>query len=256
MTEARGSPVPIRFDEGGAGAPTLVLLHGLGVNAAAWHGFMALVEAHWPGRWIAPDLRGHGRSGHRAPYGYGVHAADVAGLLAQDDEVVVIGHSMGGVVAMALASGWFGVTVRAALAFGVKIAWTGDEVAKLKQIAAAPARLFESREAAVERYLLVSGMSGLVDPGSAVALSGVAVAEGGYRLAADPAINAAAGPGVAGFYRAADAPVRLAAGAGDPMVSLEDMRALDPDAVVIDGAGHNLHLEKPGALWKLLEEML
>ena len=254
MSQAHGTPVPIRFDEGGAGAPTLVLLHGLGVNAAAWGAFMPLVEARWPGRWIAPDLRGHGGSGHGSPYGYAVHAADVAGLLDQDEEVVVLGHSMGGVVAMALATGWFGVSVSAALAFGVKIAWTPDEVAKLKQIAAAPARLFGTRDEAVERYLKVSGMSGLITSDSAAALSGVTGTDGGFRLAADPAINAVAGPEVAEFYSAARAPVRLAAGTGDPMVSLADMQALDPDAVSVEGAGHNLHLEKPDALWALLED--
>ena len=253
MSGTQSTPVPIRFDAGGRGAPTLLLLHGLGVNAAAWDALMPLVEARWPGRWIAPDLRGHGGSGHGAPYGYAVHAADMAGLLDQGEQVVVLGHSMGGVVAMALATGWFGVSVNSVLAFGVKIAWTGEEVAKLHRIAAAPPRLFGTREEAVERYLKVSGMIGLIAPDSAAARSGVTGSEGQYRLASDPAINAVAGPEVAEFFNAARAPVRLAAGAGDPMVSLEDMTALDPDAVCVDGAGHNLHLEKPEALWALLE---
>ena len=253
MSRAHSTPVQIRFETGGTGAPTLLLLHGLGVNAAAWGALMPLVEARWPGRWIAPDLRGHGRSDHGAPYGYAVHAADVAGLLAQDEEAVVLGHSMGGVVAMALATGWFGVPVSAVLAFGVKIAWTCEEVAKLKQIAAAPPRLFGCREDAVERYLKVSGMFGLIAPDSDAALSGVTENEGQYRLASDPAVNAVAGPEVAEFFQAARAPVSLAAGADDPMVSLEDMKALDPDAVCVDGAGHNLHLEKPDVLWTLLE---
>ncbi len=96
-------------------------------------------------------------------------------------------------------------------------------------------------------------MFGLIGADSVAALTGVTESDGRYRLASDPAINALAGPEVAEFYRAARAPVRLAAGAEDPMVSLEDMRALDPDAVCVEGAGHNLHLEKPDALWALVE---
>jgi pimeloyl-ACP methyl ester carboxylesterase len=47
-------------------------------------------------------------------YSFGQHAADVAALLRPGEPVVVVGHSMGGVVGLALASGWFGVDVAAA----------------------------------------------------------------------------------------------------------------------------------------------
>src|SRR5581483_5040765 len=118
---------------GGAGSPTLVLLHGLGANATVWQRLRPLIEGRWPGRWLAPDLRGHGRSTHVTPYGFGTHAADVAALLDQDEEVVVVGHSMGGAVAMTLASGWFGVRVRSVVAFSVKLVWTADELRKAQE---------------------------------------------------------------------------------------------------------------------------
>ena len=111
-------------EECGSGSPTLVLLHGLGANGDVWKKMVPLLRARWRGRWIIPDLRGHGRSGHRAPYGYGTHAADVAALLAQDDDPVIIGHSMGGTVALALATGSFGVRPRRVAVFGVKTSWT------------------------------------------------------------------------------------------------------------------------------------
>ena len=44
----------------GTGDPTLILLHGLGVNGAVWHPFVEALR--WPGRVVIPDLRGHGRS--------------------------------------------------------------------------------------------------------------------------------------------------------------------------------------------------
>ena len=80
---------------GGSGSPTLILLHGLGANGEVWNRMLPIVRERWHGTWIVPDLRGHGRSGHRAPYSYGAHASDIASLLPQDEEVTVIGHSMG-----------------------------------------------------------------------------------------------------------------------------------------------------------------
>ncbi|MEQ8696069.1 MAG: alpha/beta hydrolase [Bauldia litoralis] len=249
------SGVDIWTESGGRDGPTLVLLHGLGANGAVWEGLKPLVDKHWPGRWLNLDLRGHGRSGHAGPYGYGSYAADVAAAIGgQDESVTVIGHSMGGVVAMALATGWFGVSVDRVLAFGVKIAWADGEAARMKQIAAAPLRWFDTREEAVDRYLKVSGLIGLVDPASPEALTGIREENSRFALASDPWINAAAGPEVAPFYREARAPIRLAASENDPMVAMADMAVLDPDAVILPGVGHNAHVERPDLVWELFEE--
>ena len=257
MSGKQTGSVDIRFDSGGSGGPVLVMLHGMGANAAVWRRMLPIVERRWPGRWVAVDLRGHGRSAHAPPYGYAVHAADVAHTLGgRDEELVLLGHSMGGVVAMALATGWFGVAVRRVFAFGVKIGWTEAEVAQMKGLAAKPARVFDSRAAAAARYLRVSGLAGLVEPGAPEALAGIVEAEGGFRLAADPRIYAAVGPAVGDFCRAAAAPVRLAAGDADPMVALAEMQALDPHAALLPGLGHNCHVEAPERVWALFEESL
>lgn len=251
--------VPVGADlwveEGGSGGPTLVLLHGLGCNADVWNGLKPIVRERWPGRWLIPDLRGHGRSGHRGPYSYAGHAADVAVAIGQHEEAVVVGHSMGGVVAMALATGWFGVTVRHVIAFGIKIRWTDDEVAKLHQLARGPVRWFDSRAEAVERYLKVSGLIGLVPPDSETALRGVREEGGRFRLASDPGINAAAGPAVEDFVKAMHAPLTLAAGSKDLMVTREDMLPFDPDPEMFDGVGHNAHVERPDLIWRMIERI-
>lgn len=241
--------------QGGTRGQRLVLIHGLGANADVW----LPLEKHlgqWDGRWLSPDLRGHGRSPHGGPYGYGSHAADVAGLLDQGEEIVVVGHSMGGVVGMALATTWFGVTVRKVIAFGVKIRWTPDEFAKLHQLARAPARLFDRKEEAVERYLKVSGLFGLVEPSSPMAVSGVREENGKWRLAADPLVNAAAGPDLEPIVAAMQAPLRLAAGTKDPMVNAADMQRFDRAAPVIAGAGHNVQVEQAEALWQFIRAEL
>lgn len=238
--------------EGGSRGTRLVLLHGLGANADVWEPLRPFID----GRWLAPDLRGHGRSPHRAPYGYAGHAADVAELLEQDEEIAIVGHSMGGVVAMALATGWFGVKVRKVVAFGVKIRWTAEEVGKLHALARAPVRWFDSRAAAAERYLKVSGLFGLTDSSSAIAASGVREENGRFRLAADPMINAAAGPEIAPLVNAMKCPLRLAAGSKDAMVSAADMTPFDPRPQLFEGAGHNLHVERPAELWSFVDREL
>jgi pimeloyl-ACP methyl ester carboxylesterase len=253
----RRTPGPaLWLETGGAGTPTLVLLHGLGANAAVWEPMTPILEARWRGRWLAPDLRGHGRSEHRAPYALGTHAADVADLLEPGEEVVLLGHSMGGAVAMALASGWFGVRVRQVVAIGVKLVWTPEEVAKARDLARAPLRRFATREDAIDRHLRVSGLRGLIDPGSPAAALGVVEAEQGFRLAVDPRVNGVVGVPIEDVVAALRAPLRLAAGEHDPMTTLAQMRRFDPQALIIPGVGHNPHVEAPEKVWRLLEDAL
>jgi pimeloyl-ACP methyl ester carboxylesterase len=237
-------------ESGGTGGPTLLMLHGLGANAAVWERLRPLVTARWPGRWLAPDLRGHGRSGHGPPYSFGTHAADVAPLIAPGEDLVVLGHSMGGAVAITLASAWFGLVVRAVIAFGVKLVWTPEQIAR------GPVRWFATRTEAIERYLLVCGLKDLIDPGSAAAASGIAEHAGRFRLAADPGIANAVGVPIERVIGAMLAPLHLAAGERDPMVTLEQMRQFDPAASLLPGSGHNPHVEAPEVLWRYVEDVL
>ncbi len=243
-------------ERGGSGQPTLLMLHGLGANATVWEPLLPLVRARWPGRWIAPDLRGHGRSPHLRPYALGTHAADVAGLTDPEDEVVVLGHSMGGAVGMGLGSGWFGLRLRAVIAFGVKLVWSEAEIAKAHELARQPVRWFETRDAAIDRHLRVAGLQGLVAPDSPAAAVGVVEESGRFRLALDPRVSEVVGTHLDAVAAALRAPLRLIAGSRDPMVTAEQMRRLDPDAVVLEGLGHNLHLEAPERLWPLVETAL
>jgi pimeloyl-ACP methyl ester carboxylesterase len=243
-------------ESGGSGGPVLLMLHGLGANAAVWERLRPLVAARWPGRWLAPDLRGHGRSGHGAPYSFGTHAADLAQLVPPGEEVVVLGHSMGGAVAMTLASAWFGVAVRTVIAFGVKLVWTPEQIARGRERACAPLRWFATRAEAIERYLLVSGLKDLIEPGSAAAALGIVEEGGRFRLAADPGIANAVGVPIEKVIGAMQAPLHLAAGDRDPMVSLEHMRVFDLAARLLPGSGHNPHVEAPEVLWGYVEEVL
>jgi len=257
MSGERSEACCLATETGGAGSPTLLLLHGLGTNAAVWHGLEKILSTRWPGRWLAPDLRGHGRSFHQGPYAAALHAADVANLLNQEEETVILGHSMGGLVGMVLGSGWFGIKVRQVIALGTKVEWKAEEAAKWRDRGLAGVRWFETRREAAEAYLRFTGLQGLVDPDSPVALRGIVQEDGKFRLAMDPAAARMAGGAPADrIFAAMRSPLRMMAGDGDPLVTTEQMRHYDPEPILLPGLAHNAHVQAPEMVWNAVEPIL
>jgi lipase len=85
------------------GAPVLAL-HGVTGHGAR---FRDLAERGLPElRWLAPDLRGHGRSTWDAPWGAEQHVDDLLGVLDAEgiERCAVVGHSFGGFLATHLAA--------------------------------------------------------------------------------------------------------------------------------------------------------
>jgi len=246
-------------DRGGTGPRLLVLLHGLGATREVWQPMLATSDNHWEGSWIAPDLRGHGRSAHTQTYALGHHAADVAELVLAAgvwSEIVVVGHSMGGAIALALASGWFGIVPAQVFGLGIKVAWTPDELSQLEKMAASPARIFGTQESAVDRYLKVSGLGGLVAPDSAAIAAGIGRNEHGWRLSAAPATASVGAPPMRAMITAAQAPFHLARGAADAIVTRDQLLAFDPRAVDLAGLGHNAMVQNPEVVWRWIQEWL
>lgn len=243
---------------GGAGGPALLLLHGLGATGAVWDGLVGLLPGAWPGAWIVPDLPGHGRSGPLSRYSFGGLAAELARIVEPQTPLVVFGHSLGGAVALALGSGWFGCRPSAVGGLGVKVRWTGEELGTAAEMAARPPKSFASRAEAAERALKVAGLAGLVPADGPLADGAVVPSEGGWRLALDPRAFAVGAPDMDGMLcasRAAGVPVLLSAGEHDPMSPLEHLQALVPDPLVLKGLGHNAHVEDPVALLPILERL-
>jgi esterase len=90
-------------DLGGQGNPPLVVLHGLLGSSRNWLGAGAALAGEWHVQ--ALDLRNHGKSPHADSMGYDDLVEDVLGWLDARglDQVDLMGHSMGGKVAMVLA---------------------------------------------------------------------------------------------------------------------------------------------------------
>ena len=96
----------VSYGEAGAGPgrPVVLLVHGIASRGQQWERVMAELgeRAHV----VAPDLLGHGSSAKpRGDYSLGAHANGLRDLLAAlgHDRVTVVGHSLGGGIAMQFA---------------------------------------------------------------------------------------------------------------------------------------------------------
>ena len=84
--------------------PALLLLHGLGCDSSTWESVMPTLAKHFTV--IAPDLLGHGESDKpNADYSLGGYANGMRDLLTilGIDKATVVGHSLGGGIAMQFA---------------------------------------------------------------------------------------------------------------------------------------------------------
>lgn len=89
-----------------ASRPTIVFLHGTRLTGAQWAVQVAALDGSF--HCLAPDLPGHGRAA-RVPFTVDVAAARVAELIAAEGHggrAILVGLSLGGYVAMAVAAGW------------------------------------------------------------------------------------------------------------------------------------------------------
>jgi pimeloyl-ACP methyl ester carboxylesterase len=88
------------YRTGGRG-PVLVLLHGITNSSASWEPVIGLLSQHFT--IVAPDLLGHGDSAKpRGDYSLGANASLLRDLLLAlgHDRATIVGHSLGGGIAM------------------------------------------------------------------------------------------------------------------------------------------------------------
>lgn len=234
----------LKVIEGGAGQDVLLLLHGLGATAEVWRD----VDAHWPGRWIAPDLPGHGGSDRLERYTFDAMSDELRDLVGPEDRVSIIGHSLGGVLALVLGT-WL-PQVHRVVGLGVKVVWAPDELARAASLAEKPTAWFDTRSDAIAWHRKVSGIGDLV--GEDVAACGVLEEHDRWRLRLDCKAFAVGAPRMRDLLAACPASVTLARGEHDHMVTDQQLADLVHDPVTLPGLGHNAHLEDPAAVYRLL----
>jgi pimeloyl-ACP methyl ester carboxylesterase len=96
--------VHIEYHVYGQGEPAVILIHGWACNSAYWGGQLDTLKRHYTV--VTLDLAGHGASGrNRADWSIARYADDVAAVAKElpNRQIVLVGHSMGGPVALAAA---------------------------------------------------------------------------------------------------------------------------------------------------------
>lgn len=144
------------LDFGEIGRPAVVLLHGGSAHAHWWDFFAAgLVDRY---RLIAPDLRGHGDSdwAHRERYGLEVHVQDVLTLIdrIEPHRVALVGHSFGGLVAVAAAAA-LGRRLAALAVIDTRIRVSDRAARFMDALRKLPHPVYRSAAHAVERFRLL-----------------------------------------------------------------------------------------------------
>jgi pimeloyl-ACP methyl ester carboxylesterase len=136
--------------------PGVVLIHGGGAHAHWWDHIAPFLAAEQ--RVVAVDLSGHGDSGHRDAYSPDEWAdellpvAKAAGIAGRP---VLVGHSMGGMVALRAASTYPG-ELEAIIVVDTPIGnLTPEDRAARDQVAFGPLRRYSTEAEAIERFRLI-----------------------------------------------------------------------------------------------------
>jgi pimeloyl-ACP methyl ester carboxylesterase len=241
------------------GAPTLVLLHGGGANAHWWDHLAPALARDF--RVIALDFRGHGDSDHPQERASGAFDRDLDALLSHLDapDAVLMGHSMGAHVALRAAarrSGLRGVVAVEASRGGER----GE--GRRARLALAARRTYPSHADAVRRFQFLPATPNASDR-LRRAIAGHSVrqeSDGRFGYKFDPAWFAF-GRGELPQLEHVSCPVLIVRGDRSPLLSeagaAEWLAGLsDARAVVIAGAGHNPHIERPDEFLAAVEPFL
>ena len=263
---------PVTYVEAGSG-PVLLLIHGIVGNIGIWREVIGPLTRHHTV--VAPDLPGHGASAPGAgDYSLGALAAGLRDLLVVlgHERATLVGHSLGGGIAMQFAYQFPEITERLVL---VSSGGLGPEVSPVLRAAALPgAGLFIAATATagrsagnalarglaavklrpiVEVAEVARGFASLADPGRRAAFLATlrsVIGTGGQRIHAGDR-----------FYLTEGIPVLIIWGARDPIIPVhhgEHAHEAIPGSrlEIFDGVGHLPQLEAPERFVAVLERFL
>ena len=262
----------ISYTQQGDG-PVLLLIHGMGGTCEGWREVIGPLSRHHTV--IAPDLPGHGSSEPGGgDYSIGALAAGLRDLLLAlgHDRATLVGHSLGGGIAMQVAYQFPELTERLAL---VSSGGLGPEVSPVLRAAALPgADLFISATASTGSRV-GSALAGVLSRIGLRPNADVQEVARGYASLTDPERRAAflatlrSVVGTGGqrvdandrLYLAEAVPVLIVWGARDSIIPVrhgEDAHQAIPASrlEVFEDVGHLPQVEAPGRFVSVLERFL
>jgi pimeloyl-ACP methyl ester carboxylesterase len=245
----------------GSSGPPLVILHGLLGSARNWNRIARqLALTH---RVFALDLRNHGASPWADPMTYAQMALDVCAFLDRQElpAASLIGHSMGGKVAMRLALGHGQRVLRLVVVDIAPVTYRRDfheYLAAMQRLDLAALGRRAEADAALARDIDDAGVRGFL-------LQNLVSAEGKLAWRVPLAALADAMPELMGFPHAPDkrydGPALFLSGGRSRYVRQEhheEILRLFPQArfAVIEDAGHWVQAEAPESFLELVQDFL
>ena len=253
--------IKLNFEVIGKGKPLLILhgLFGSGRNLRTMARHFA--ESH---RVYLIDLRNHGNSEHASSMTYPEMATDIASLLSdtEPDSVSIIGHSMGGKVAMACSLERSLPVERLVVLDIAPVTYKGNFVEIIAALANLELNEIESRKQASAKLALAIPEGNLR---LFLLQNLVQGPEGFYWRINLPAIQDSLGD-IGGFpeystQQAFSGPALFLAGADSNYIQPvyhEKIHAYFPDADIqsVENAGHWLHADQPGPVYQAISQFL
>jgi pimeloyl-ACP methyl ester carboxylesterase len=229
--------------------PTLLMIHGGGAHTGWWHLLTPLLEEEWCT--VALDLSGHGGDSERRPEyvleGWCREVVAVAEAIG-DPAVVLVGHSMGGGVALATAA------LEPSLPSGVALIDSAVWAPYLSRFQGkGPPTIYPSREAAIDAFRLMPPQPVTNrDAERTLAPMSIAPREGGWTWKWDPtALVSFDGSAVRELLPRIECPVIEIAGeksdhvGADAMDLIAELTGHEVPLIEIPGAYHHVMLDKP-----------
>lgn len=243
------------------GARCIVLLHGNAARSEWWDAIGPSLTTS--ADVVALDLSGHGDSDWRAEYGFDDWAAEVVAVLDHEsyDEVTLVGHSMGGLVGLWTSWKYPERISRLGLIDTPFRRFTDEERAKRSLISRRMLPRHRSRAEAISNFKTTPVLrQRRADVWNHVAESSFRRDPEGWVLHFDPALYSRVTE-VDDFLRSfppGTAILRADEGLL-PREMVAQMRGLLEDAdrvATIEGAGHNVILEKPEEVSRWVREVV
>lgn len=246
-TTADGNRMP--YTVAGEGETTLVLVHCWMCDRTFWSEQVPVLARRY--RVLAMDLPGHGEAtAARDAWTVAGYGEDVAGLIRGLDlsDVVLVGHSMGGPVALKAAA-LSGDRVRGIVAVdtlhNAEFEYSGEEIGEM-------ARSLE-QDFAGTCGEMVQQMFPEPDAGAVMDRVRRTSCRDDRKAVGVALMRDFARIDMPSWFREAGVPIRAIVAAGGMPAAVEvNRKYADFDAVALEGVGHYLHMTRPDAFNPLL----
>lgn len=238
--------------------PAVILVHGAGGNSSWWDHVGPLLVGHHV---IAPDLSGHGDSDYRNSYELEVWADELVAIIAAEkvDRPVVIGHSLGGRVAVtgAVDHPW---AVRGVVCIDTPLIYR-PQTHEVLPDRNRRHRVYATADDAIERFRTLPPQETILPyVGRHIAAESLEQVEGGWTWKFDPSVFRRRPSLEEALGRLSRPTVLLRCEKGvvptGMAVEMQRLASLPLSVIELPGSGHHPMLDQPRVLLSVLSNLL